>query len=129
LIIVFDAQCLLCSGWVRFLLARRAGGHIRFASIQGATGRRLLTEAGLQPDNLQTLLVIDGQKSWQETAAILRVLDALGWPWKLAWLGWIVPAPLRDAVYRWFARNRYRLFGRSEVCMLPRPQDAARFLD
>jgi len=129
LIIVFDAQCLLCSGWVRFLLARRAGGHIRFASIQGDAGRRLLTEAGLNPDNLQTLLVIDGDKSWQETAAILRVLDALGWPWKLAWLGWIVPAPLRDAAYRWFARNRYRLFGRSEVCLLPRAQDTGRFLD
>ncbi|TWO73182.1 thiol-disulfide oxidoreductase DCC family protein [Caenimonas sedimenti] len=129
MIIVFDAQCLLCSGWVRFLLARPAGGQIRFASIQGATGRRLLAQAGLNPDNLQTLLVIDGNRSWQETAAILRVLDALGWPWKLAWLGWIAPAPLRDAAYRWFARNRYRLFGRSEVCMLPQPQDAARFLD
>lgn len=130
MIIVFDAQCLLCSGWVRFLLARRGGGGIRFASMQGETGRRLLADAGLRPDNLQTLLVVDGSgRAWQETAAILRVLDALGWPWKLAWAGWVVPAPLRDAAYRWVARNRYRLFGRSEVCMLPRPADAARFLD
>lgn len=129
MIIVFDAQCLLCSGWVRFLLARPGGAHIRFASMQGATGGRLLAEAGLNPEDLQTLLVLDRGRSWQETAAILRVLDALGWPWKLAWAGWIVPAPLRDAAYRWVARHRYRLFGRSDSCMLPRPQDAARFLD
>lgn len=129
MIVVFDAQCLLCNGWVRFLLARRGGRHIRFASIQGATGRRLLAQAGLAVDELQTLLVVDGDRSWQHTAAILRVLDALGWPWKLAWAAWIVPAPLRDAAYRWVARNRYRLFGRSDTCMLPSAAQAVRFLD
>ena len=129
MIIVFDAQCLLCNGWVRFLLARRGGQHIRFASMQGATGRRLLAQTGLPLDQLQTLLVLDRGRSWQHTAAILRVLDALGWPWKLAWAAWIVPAPLRDAAYRWVARNRYRLFGRSETCMMPAVVDAGRFLD
>jgi predicted DCC family thiol-disulfide oxidoreductase YuxK len=129
MIVVFDAKCLLCSGWVRFLLRRRGGGHIRFASMQGETGRRLLQEAGLQPDALQTLLVVDRGRSWQNTVAILRVLDALGWPWKLAWAGWIVPAPLRDAAYRWVATRRYRIFGRSEACMLPPPGDLHRFLD
>ena len=128
-IIVFDGVCVLCSGWVRFLLARPGGGHIRFASMQGSTGSKLLADAGLDPDDLQTLLVLDRGRSWRETAAILRVLDALGGPWKLAWAGWIVPAPLRDAAYRWVARRRYRLFGRSETCMMPHAEHAARFLD
>lgn len=129
MIVVFDAHCLLCSGWVQFLLKRRGGERIRFASLQGRTGRRLLLEAGLQPDALQTLLVLDQGRSWQNTAAILRVLDALGWPWKLAWLGWLVPAPLRDGAYRWVARRRYRIFGRSAACMLPPEGSAHRFLD
>lgn len=129
MIVVFDAQCLLCSAWVQFLLRRRGGRDIRFASMQGATGRQLLIDAGLRPDALQTLLVVEGQRSWQNTAAILRILDALGWPWKLAWLGWLVPAPLRDAAYRWVAARRYRIFGRSEACMLPPAGSAARFLD
>jgi predicted DCC family thiol-disulfide oxidoreductase YuxK len=129
MIVVFDAKCLLCSAWVRFLLNRRGGQEIRFASMQGETGRRLLLEAGLQADDLQTLLVLQGGRPWQNTAAILRVLDALGWPWKLAWAGWIIPAPLRDAAYRWVARRRYRLFGRSEACMLPPTGSADRFLD
>ncbi|HEX7889680.1 MAG TPA: DCC1-like thiol-disulfide oxidoreductase family protein [Ramlibacter sp.] len=129
MIVVFDAHCLVCSGWVRFLLRRRGGQHIRFASVQGPTGRSLLLQAGLQPDALQTLLVLDRGRSWQNTAAILRVLDALGWPWKLAWAGWIVPAPWRDGAYRWAATRRYRLFGRSDACMLPPEGSAHRFLD
>jgi predicted DCC family thiol-disulfide oxidoreductase YuxK len=129
MIVVYDAKCLLCSGWVRFLLKRSGGQDIQFASMQGATGRRLLLEAGLQPDALQTLLVVQQGRAWQNTAAILRVLDALGWPWRLAWAGALIPASLRDTAYRWVARRRYRIFGRSETCMLPPPGSAGRFLD
>lgn len=129
MIVVFDAQCLLCDGWVRFLLRHDKHQRLRFASIQGAQGLALLQRAGLQVDGLQTLLLVDGERSWQHTAAILRVLHGLGGFWRLAWLGWLVPAPIRDALYRWLARNRYRWFGRSETCLLP-PADAAwRFLD
>ena len=129
MIVVFDGQCLLCNGWVQFLLRHDRAQRIRFASIQSTAGQQLLAQAGLQVDGLQTLLVIDGGRSWQHTAAILRVLHALGWPWRLAWVVWLVPAPLRDMLYRWVARNRYRIWGRSDTCMVPSPQTAARFLD
>lgn len=129
MIVVFDAQCLLCNGWVRFLLRHDHRRVIRFASIQGDTGRRLLAEQGLQPEGLETLLLVDGPRCWQHTAAIFRVLHALGGPWRLAWVAWLVPAFVRDPLYRWLARNRYRWFGRSETCLLPSPQHRARFLD
>jgi predicted DCC family thiol-disulfide oxidoreductase YuxK len=129
MIVVFDAKCLLCNGWVRFLLKHDRKGQLQFASIQGAAGRRLLAEAGLPVEDLRTLLLTDGDRSWQHTAAVLRVLHYLGWPWRAAWIGWLVPAPLRDAAYRLIARNRYRLFGRTEVCLLPKPEFRHRFLD
>lgn len=129
MIVVFDAKCLLCSAWVRFLLRHDHHGRIRFASMQGTVGRRLLEEAGLRVDDLRTLLVVDGDRSWQHTAAIFRVLHALGGFWRLAWLAWPVPALLRDAAYRWVAGHRYQLFGRSEQCLLPPADAAARFLD
>lgn len=129
MIVVFDGHCLLCNGWVQFLLRHDRRGAIRFASMQGDTGRALLAKAGLSVDNLQTLLLVDGERSWQHTAAILRIVHALGWPWRLAWVGWLVPAPLRDAAYRFIARHRYRIFGRSDTCLMPRPDVAARFLD
>jgi predicted DCC family thiol-disulfide oxidoreductase YuxK len=128
-IVVFDAQCLLCSRWVKFLLRFDRRGMFRFASIQGTTGRALLANAGLRVDGLQTLLLVDGERTWQHTAAILRVLHALGWPWRTAWLGWLVPASMRDAAYRLIARNRYALFGRSQACLVPPEDHAKRFLD
>ena len=129
LIVVFDGQCLLCNGWVRFLLRHDQRGVFRFAAIQGRTGQALLQQAGLQVEGLQTLLLVDGTTSWQHTGAILRILHHLGWPWRAAWVGWLVPAVLRDALYRLVARPRYRIFGWSDRCMVPPPDVAARFLD
>jgi predicted DCC family thiol-disulfide oxidoreductase YuxK len=129
MIVVFDAKCLLCNGWVQFLLKHDRKGVFQFASIQGRTGQTLLANTGLRVEGLQTLLLVDGMNTWQHTSAIFRVLNGLGWPWRAAWLGWLVPAPVRDGLYRWIARNRYRLFGRSESCLLPPPDFKARFLD
>lgn len=129
MIVVFDAECLLCNGWVQFLLRHDRKATFQFASIQGEAGRRLLSDQGLSVDGLQTLLLVDGDSAWQHTAAILRVLDALGWPWRLAWVGWLVPSLIRDTLYRLVARNRYQIFGRTESCMLPPKDHQARFLD
>ncbi|KWT95579.1 MULTISPECIES: thiol-disulfide oxidoreductase DCC family protein [unclassified Variovorax] len=128
MIVVFDAQCLLCNGWVQFLLKHDKDAVFQFASIQGETGRRLLATAGLKVSGLETLLLVDGTQTWQHTAAILRVLHVVGGAWRLAWAAWLVPAPVRDAVYRFVARNRYRIFGRSAVCLVPSPLHAERFL-
>lgn len=129
MIVVFDAQCLLCNGWVQFLLRHDRKAVFKFASIQGATGRQLLAAQGLSVDGLQTLLLVDGARAWQHTAAIFRVLGALGWPWRLAWVAWLVPSFARDPLYRLVARNRYRVFGRSDTCMRPSEAHKGRFLD
>jgi predicted DCC family thiol-disulfide oxidoreductase YuxK len=76
----------------------------------------------------ESFVLIDGERSWTETAAVLRVAHALGWPWRLAWLAWLIPYPLRDFLYRWVARNRYRWFGRRDVCFVPNADDADRFI-
>jgi predicted DCC family thiol-disulfide oxidoreductase YuxK len=126
-IIVFDAQCLLCSGWVQFILKHDKRRVFTFTSIQSPSGVALLERAGLRVEDLQTLLLVDGDKSYQHTAALLRVVHQLGWIWRLMWVGWLVPAPLRDAAYRFIARNRYRVLGRREQCFMPSAEDASRF--
>lgn len=114
---------------MQFLLRHDRTARLRFASIQGRAGQALLARAGLQVEGLQTLLAVDGDRVWQHTAAIFRVLHALGWPWRLAWAAWLVPALVRDPLYRLLARHRYRWFGRSDTCLLPPADVAARFLD
>lgn len=128
MIIVFDAGCVLCSGWVQFLLKRDRRKVFRFASMQTPAGAALLKDAGLSVEDLQTILLVDGDRSYQHTAAILRIVHQLGWTWRLLWLGWLVPAPIRDATYRFVARNRYRIFGRREQCFLPSAEDRNRFI-
>ena len=94
MIIVFDAQCLLCSRSVQFLLRHDKKGVFRFASIQGKTGAALLTNAGLSVDGLQTMVLCDDRRVWEQSAARLRVLHGRGWPSRLAWVAGLVPGAI-----------------------------------
>ncbi len=128
-VIVFDGVCVLCNGWVRFLLRHDRRGRYRFAAMQGDTGRGLLDAHGLDPDDPVSFLLVDGGHAWTDTDAIVQVLRSLGGPWRLAAVVFaLFPRSVRDGSYRLLARNRYRWFGRREQCLLPTPQQAVRFL-
>ncbi|MBB4130927.1 thiol-disulfide oxidoreductase DCC family protein [Xanthomonas sp. 3075] len=127
--IVFDGVCLLCNGWVKFLLKHDRRGRYRFAAMQGEAGRALLQHHGLDPDDPLSFLLVDASGAWTDSDAIVRVLAGLGGLWRLAGVLRVVPRRVRDIGYRRIARNRYRWFGRSEHCMLPTPEQRARFLE
>ncbi|MDI9238848.1 thiol-disulfide oxidoreductase DCC family protein [Lysobacter sp. LF1] len=127
--IVFDGLCVLCNGWVRFLLRHDRHGRYRFAAMQGESGRALLAAHGLDPDDPVSFLLVNGTRAFTDTEAIGRVLWGLGGVWAVpAAVIAIFPRALRDRLYRWAARNRYRWFGRHDICMVPSPAQAARFL-
>lgn len=128
-VIVFDGVCALCSRWVRFLLRFDRTGRYRFAAMQGAQGRALLQQHGLDPDDPLSFLLVEQGRAWSDTDAIVRVLAGLDGVWKLAHVLRVVPRAWRDRAYRALARNRYRWFGRHEQCFLPTPAQAKRFLD
>lgn len=127
-VIVFDGVCVLCNGWVRFLLRHDRRGRYRFAAMQGESGCALLVAHGLDADDPASFLLIEENAAWTDTDAIVRVLSGLGGAWRLAALLRVLPRDVRDRLYRGIARNRYRMFGRHEHCMIPAPEQAARFL-
>lgn len=127
-IVLFDGVCNLCNGSVQFILKRDPRGRFRFASLQSEAGRRLMTEHGLDPDALSSVVVIEDGRAWQESSAALRIARHLPGGWKLLRIFAVIPRPLRDAVYRLIARNRYRWFGKTETCWLPTPELKERFL-
>lgn len=127
-IVVFDGVCHLCSAWVRFLLGRKGARRYRYAAMQSDSGRRLLAQHGLGPDDPVSFLLLRDGIAYTDTDAILRVLHDLGGFWRASVALRVVPAILRDPVYRWIARNRYRLFGRRDTCWLPDPRFTGRFL-
>lgn len=132
-VIVFDGVCVLCNGWVDFLLRHDRVGRYRFAAMQSDAGRALLAAHGLDPDDPASFLLIEHDADARprvstNTDAIRRVLAGLGGLWRLAHAIALLPRPLRDPVYRWLARNRYRWFGRHEACSVPTPEHRQRFL-
>lgn len=131
--IVFDGVCVLCNGWVRFLLRHDRRQRYRFAAMQGDAGRRLLVDHGLDPDDPVSFLLVEYDRGPEprvatDTVAIRRVLAGLGGVWRLALLSAVLPPFLRDPLYRWLARHRYRWFGRHDACAVPDPAQAHRFL-
>jgi predicted DCC family thiol-disulfide oxidoreductase YuxK len=129
-VVVYDGVCLLCSRWVRFLLQRDPQRQFRFASVQSESGRQLMLAHGLDPDTPLSLLLVENGRGYTDTDAIARVLRRLGLlPWTAVSFGIrAMPHVLRDPLYRVVARNRYRLFGRSEQCFVPSEQQRAQFM-
>jgi predicted DCC family thiol-disulfide oxidoreductase YuxK len=133
-IVLYDGVCGLCNRLVQFLLKHDSNDRFRFASLQSEFANGLLKRHGVDPRDLDTVYVVKdyGQPNESLLArsdAILHMLAELGGVWKLTGIGRVLPKSFRDAVYKIVARNRYRVFGKHESCMLPEPKHRAKFLD
>ncbi len=127
-LIVFDGLCVLCSANARFVLNHDRRAHFRLTTAQGPLGEALYRHYGLATGDYETMLLVDRGRLLTESDAAIAIARGLGWPWRAAAAARIVPRPLRDAVYRLVARNRYRWFGRRETCWVPGPGDSDRIL-
>ena len=127
-ILFFDGVCGLCNHSVDFVLRHDRAGTIRFAPLQGQTAAKLLPAEDTR--NLNSVVFqVRGQARRQSTA-IACLLREMGGVWSLlGWLLWLVPSPLRNLGYRLVARFRYRMFGQTETCRMPKPEERARFLE
>ncbi|MBC8030550.1 MAG: DUF393 domain-containing protein [Pyrinomonadaceae bacterium] len=133
-IILYDGVCGLCNGLVQFILRRDSHDRFRFASLQSEFAATLLKRHGADAHDLDTFYVVldhgqPGERVLMRSDAILHVASIFGGIWTLAGVGRILPKVLRDGMYRVVARNRYRVFGKHETCMLPEPQHRTKFLD
>lgn len=115
-------------GVVRFIIPRDPDAKFLFAPLQNEIAAKLMKESGLQPGQLNTVILLENGVYYTESAAVLRIARKLRFPWPAAYVFILVPRPLRNALYRYVAKNRYRWFGRDEQCMLPTPEIKRRFL-
>jgi predicted DCC family thiol-disulfide oxidoreductase YuxK len=127
-ILLFDGMCKLCNQSVQWLLLHDKKGLFHYASLQSDLGQKLLQEYGLDPECLDSAVLVEKDKVLLRSDVALAMVRHLGLPWSLAYAFKIIPRPIRDAVYNWVAHNRYRWFGRQDSCLLPRPEWEARFL-
>jgi len=125
-LIVFDGVCVLCAGFVQWVIRHDPQGQFRFTSAQGALGQALLHDLGLDLVRLETILLVERGVAYGKLASLIEIATRLGGVWRAAAALKVLPAPLGDWVYDRIARNRYALFGKREVCWAPSPDVADR---
>jgi predicted DCC family thiol-disulfide oxidoreductase YuxK len=127
-IILFDGVCNFCNSTVNFLIKQDKKNVLRFAALQSQTGEKLLAENNLSTEGFQSFILIQNDKIYLKSDAALKVLSYLPWYWKELQVLRIIPRFLRDAIYDFIARNRYKWFGKKERCMVPTGEIRERFL-
>lgn len=128
-IILFDGVCKLCNGWSRFIIRFDKKHRFRLCSVQSAEGQAILKWFGLPLDNFTTMLLVRGNKAFTKSDSFIEIMKQLPLPFSLIVILKLMPKRLRDWLYDRIALNRYRLFGKYEVCMLPNADHQQRFLD
>ena len=124
-IVFFDGYCLLCQASVQFIIQRDPSGLFQFAPLQEELANKLLAplpESGVS----SVILWEEGKISYRSTAA-LRIVKKLRGVWPLLYVLTIVPVFIRDGIYNWVAKNRYKWWGKSSKCLIPKPEWKERF--
>jgi len=127
-VVLFDGVCNLCNGLVAFLIPRDPGGRLRFAALQSDAGQELLTRHGLPTEGFDSFVLVERGQLYTKSDAAIRVAELLGWPYRAARIGRVLPRGLRDFLYDIVATNRYEWFGRKDQCMVPDEDVSDRFL-
>jgi predicted DCC family thiol-disulfide oxidoreductase YuxK len=127
-IILFDGICNLCNNSVRFIIERDPKREFKFASLQSEAGM-LYKEKHQIPESIDSIVLIMDGKVYLESNAALHIASRLKGPWKMFRIFLGIPEPVRDRVYKWVAKNRYKWFGKSESCMIPSKGNRDRFLE
>jgi predicted DCC family thiol-disulfide oxidoreductase YuxK len=126
--VLFDATCVLCSAWTGFLMPRDPHGHLQLVSVQSSLGQQLLAHFGFPTDHFDTMLYIEHGTAYIESDAFFRIVAQLPAPWRWLPVFRIIPASIRNRLYRLIARNRYRWFGQYDQCQMPPADRTQRFL-
>lgn len=127
-IVLFDGVCNFCNHSIQFIIKRDPKGYFKFGALQSEEGKAFLQQYGLSTDALDTIVLIENGKAYTYSTAPLRIVRKLSLPWPLLYVCILVPPFIRNPIYKWISRNRYKWFGKQESCMMPTPDIRKRFL-
>lgn len=127
-IVLFDGACHFCDASVQFIIQRDPATHFYFTSLQSEVGKQLKKQFSISEDE-DSVVLIEKNKVYTKSSAALHIAKKLDGLWHLLFLFILIPRPIRDSVYQYVARNRYKWFGKKEAsCTLPSPEIRNRFL-
>jgi predicted DCC family thiol-disulfide oxidoreductase YuxK len=127
-LVLFDGVCNLCNALVQFIIRHDRAGIFHFAALQSEVGEEICRKHGLDAADVQTFVLISDGRMLLRSDAAIEVVSRFGGAWRIFRVFRFVPRVVRDFIYSTIARNRYRWFGRKEVCMIPTAEIKERFL-
>lgn len=127
-VVLFDGVCNLCNGFVQTLVKIDPAGKFQFAALQSEFGQEVMAKAQLPVNEISTVILYDNGKIFTHSDVPLEICRQLGGVWSVFLVFKLVPRFLRNRLYNWVARNRYRWFDQRESCMIPTPELRQRFL-
>jgi predicted DCC family thiol-disulfide oxidoreductase YuxK len=125
-LVLFDGVCNVCNALILFIIDRDPNERFVFASLSSELGQRVVKEHAL--GEIDSVVLVEDGRPYTHSTAVLRILARLRGLWFFMWLLFVIPRFLRDAAYRFFARNRYTWFGKQDVCRVPTPELRRRFV-
>ena len=127
-IVLFDGHCNLCNSSVQFILKKERNSRLLFASLQSEAGQKILSAFNYPSTYLDSVLLIENSILYSESGAALRITKYLKAPWSWLQIFWIIPAFLRNGLYRFIAKRRLHWFGQSQSCWVMTPEWKTRFI-
>ncbi len=128
-IILFDGVCNFCNFWVNFIIDRDKDDIFRFAALQSEAGQKLLNKFNLKTEDFDTFILIDSEIYFTKSTAALKIARKLNYPVKVLYYFIFIPKFLRDLIYSLIAINRYKFFGKRDVCRVPTENEKKKFLE
>lgn len=126
-LVVFDGECVFCSGWVKFALKHDSQRRYRFLAAQTPLGAALYRHYGLNERDYETNILIENGRAFFKSDGTIRMVAGLGFPYSLVKVFRLLPRRLADALYEFIARNRLKIAGR-QSCMVPTAEQRSRFI-
>jgi len=129
-LILFDGVCNLCNSWVIYVIKRDKNDVFRFAPLQSDIGKEIIKIYKIDISKTDSILLYSNEKGLSyKSTAVLKIINGLGFPQNLMSLFFIVPTFIRNWVYDFIAKNRYKWYGKKDFCMIPTPELKSKFLD
>ncbi|MDE2422171.1 MAG: thiol-disulfide oxidoreductase DCC family protein [Gammaproteobacteria bacterium] len=127
-VLLFDGVCKLCNGWSRFVIRYDKQQRFQLATVQSDAGQQILLHLGLPTDHYDTMVYLEHGQAYLKSTAFLKAIVHFPFPFRLLGVFILLPLGFRDKMYDLIARNRYRIFGRYDQCIVPKACDLRRFL-
>ena len=127
-IIFFDGVCNLCNGFVQFVLKHETNSEFKFCSLQGEFAANFFKEKQFITSGIDSVIVFENNQFYIESAAAFKIINKLKWPYKALYIFSILPGFINNSIYKFIAKSRYKIFGKSNVCWVMTDKNKTRFL-